>query len=297
MKEIPSDFWGFATVLIDSEVINDTFKKWSDDRFNIAIRGRHGLGSLGEVFLGNEEFFEKSIVKSELKFDGGSWVLAASTNILSLRFHELGVFLVIIFIAFGVSLLMKQLDFERKKLRDQARTDYLTKIYNRRSIISEAEKCFKLYKRYGVKFSVISFDIDKFKSVNDNFGHGAGDDILKGVAELFSNNVRKIDIFGRYGGEEFIIICPHTACEDAVVLAEKLRNLLSETNFEVVGKVTASFGVAGCSDQDNVQSLFERADEGMYRAKNSGRNAVFFVRVSDLLCMSNSVHASQTEGA
>ena len=280
VKDIPLDFWGFATVLIDSQLIKDVVENWNDDNFNIAIRGRHGLGSLGEVFEGNEDVFKESIAKAEVKFDGGSWILAASSNVSYFKINDVGFFVFTILISVAISMLIKNLILERKKLSDQAETDPLTKVYNRLKIEIEVQNCIEHYQRYGVIFSIIMFDIDHFKSVNDNFGHAVGDDVLKSITDLISNNIRKTDIFGRYGGEEFIILCPNTPEKNAIALAEKLRALLSDTNLQVVGKVTASFGVASFSEHDSVDSLYQRADDGMYQAKNNGRNAVCFVPIT-----------------
>ena len=277
LNDIPSDFWGFATVIIDSRLIEDTIENWSDDNFNLAIRGRHGLGSLGEVFEGSEDVFEESIAEVEIKFDGGSWNLAVSSNVPYFQPNDVGFFVFAILISLTISLFIKNLTSERKNLTSQAQTDALTNTFNRHKIKIDVQYHIEQYRRYGVSFSIIMFDIDHFKSINDKFGHMVGDDVLKDITDLISNNIRKTDTFGRYGGEEFIILCPNTTEKGAIALAEKLRAILSDTSLQVVGKVTASFGVASFSENDSIDSLYQRADDGIYQAKNNGRNSVCVV--------------------
>ena len=280
VTDVPSDFWGFATVLIDSQLIKDVAENWNSDRFNIAIRGRHGLGRPGEIFEGNEDVFKESIAELEVEFDGGSWLVAASTNVSYFKLNDVGIFIFTIFTSITISILIKNSILERKKLTEQAQKDPLTKAFNRLKIRTEVQNCIEHYQRYGVGFCIIMFDIDKFKSINDNFGHAVGDDVLKSITDLFSNYIRKTDIFARYGGEEFIILCPNTPEINAIALAERLRALLSDTNFEIVGKVTASFGVSSFSEHDSLDSLYKRADDGIYQAKNNGRNDVCFVPIT-----------------
>lgn len=117
-------------------------------------------------------------------------------------------------------------------------------------------------------------DLDKFKSVNDTYGHQAGDEVLKELALILKTNVRESDIVGRWGGEEFIIIAPNTNMEDAVKLAEKLREKISEFKFSFAGHKTGSFGVATYRVGDDEKSLIKRADDALYHAKESGRNKV-----------------------
>lgn len=117
-------------------------------------------------------------------------------------------------------------------------------------------------------------DIDNFKDVNDTHGHLIGDEVLKEFADIIRTSVRKIDIVGRWGGEEFMIILPLTDVNGAQILAEKLRAKISEFKFTGVGNLTASFGVAETRGELNKIEVVFKADSAMYKAKKSGKNCV-----------------------
>jgi len=167
---------------------------------------------------------------------------------------------------------------QRKRLEEELRllsvTDALTSVYNRRYFTQKLEEEIERAKRSGSKFSLIMLDIDRFKSINDRFGHNAGDCVLKNMTEMIKNRIRKIDCLARWGGEEFVILLPDTPVEKAVILAEELRQNLSQMDIPGVGRVTASFGVAGFRPGDTVDTLVQRADDLMYEAKAAGRNCV-----------------------
>lgn len=160
------------------------------------------------------------------------------------------------------------------KLKEIAYTDSLTEIYNRlhfnHLLNAEIDKA----KRYGVQLSIIFFDIDYFKQINDTHGHLMGDVILKEIAEIISEANRCSDIFARYGGEEFVILTASTNIEGAMEHAQRLRQNIEKYPFKI-GRVTASFGVTEFNpSSDNQESLLERADKAMYQAKEDGRNCV-----------------------
>ncbi|RMD46315.1 MAG: GGDEF domain-containing protein [Aquificota bacterium] len=127
-------------------------------------------------------------------------------------------------------------------------------------------------KRYKKHFAVILFDIDNFKNINDTYGHQKGDEVLKKVAKIFKENLRKTDHFGRFGGEEFIIIVPELTDKDAYLLAEKLRKLLENTRFDHIDKVTASFGISQFEEGKSITQLLKEADSALYTAKRTGKN-------------------------
>lgn len=129
-------------------------------------------------------------------------------------------------------------------------------------------------RRYPIPLTIIMVDIDHFKRVNDTHGHGAGDLVLVEVADLLRKCTRNSDAQGRLGGEEFIVLCRHTAREGGLATAEKLRASIASHAFAGVGSITASFGVAAYRDGDTVAALFGRADAALYRAKHNGRNRV-----------------------
>lgn len=168
----------------------------------------------------------------------------------------------------------EELSEAKKELERLYITDQLTGVYNRVKIDEIIDIELKKQKRYGYVCSVIMIDIDLFKLVNDTYGHLAGDLTLKEFSALLKSNVRDTDNVGRWGGEEFIIVSPQTDQDGALSLANHLRSKIEEFTFTTVGKKTASFGVASCSEDDDIQSLIDNADKALYRAKNSGRNKV-----------------------
>ena len=153
-------------------------------------------------------------------------------------------------------------------------TDHLTQIFNRIKIEEQIDSENKRRLRYKNKFSVVLLDIDHFKNVNDTYGHDVGDHILVTISKLISDNIRQSDIVGRWGGEEFIIVCQETEIEGAMRVAEHLRELIINTDFEKIGKMTCSFGVTEAIDNDNVNDIIKRSDEALYEAKDAGRNCV-----------------------
>jgi diguanylate cyclase (GGDEF)-like protein/PAS domain S-box-containing protein len=166
-----------------------------------------------------------------------------------------------------------------EKLRELSEKDPLTKIYNRRKLSELLEIMIKNEKRYARTLSLILFDLDHFKAVNDSYGHDEGDVVLKATADIVNGIVREADIFARYGGEEFVVVSPGTGIQGAVVLAEKLRRALEEHAHPNAGKVTISVGVAEFTRNDSESTLIKRADEALYKAKNNGRNRVEVARL------------------
>lgn len=173
---------------------------------------------------------------------------------------------------------------ENKRVRDELRrtaiTDSLTGLFNRRYFFEIAQKEFLKSIRYNRPLSVILFDIDLFKSINDTHGHLAGDQVLTQVGALLIQKERIADFSARYGGEEFVILLPETDCRGAKNAAERLRNLLETSPVYSDGieiRFTASFGVAGISDRDDSETfdyLISNADQALYEAKRLGRNQV-----------------------
>lgn len=167
---------------------------------------------------------------------------------------------------------------ERKQLEDELKElaikDQLTGIYNRRKIdeVLLKEKAEAEIREHHL--AVIMVDIDLFKLVNDQYGHLVGDQVLTEVTTILSQGIRSLDVLGRWGGEEFIIICTDTDLSGAVVLAEKLRQMIANHDFQIVGRKTCSFGVAQLRNHETIDSLLIRSDQALYRAKDQGRNQV-----------------------
>lgn len=161
------------------------------------------------------------------------------------------------------------------ELSDIAYTDALTNIYNRLHFTKHLKTEIDKDKRYGSTFSIIFFDLDNFKAVNDNYGHQAGDRVLQQVTSIVSPANRNSDFFARYGGEEFIILTPETNLEGAMIHAERLRKDIDTFEFDTVGHISSSFGVSEFNrEADSAGSLLRRADKALYLAKERGRNRV-----------------------
>ena len=170
----------------------------------------------------------------------------------------------------------KELDQILARERTLARTDDLTGALNRRQFFELAVHEHAVAKRCGQGFSVVLFDIDHFKRVNDTAGHMAGDDVLRKVANLVRGHLRDADLFARYGGEEFILLLPRTTAAQAVVVAERIRLELHDNAIataQSVVELTISSGVAELwPDDDSIDPVIVRADNALYQAKQQGRN-------------------------
>lgn len=162
-------------------------------------------------------------------------------------------------------------DREMQRMRHLAHTDPLTDAWNRRRLNDAYREAIEEGR---VPLTVILFDIDSFKEINDTFGHDAGDRALVATANLVQTVLRKGDSFGRWGGEEFLVLCPSTSLTQGMLVAERLRELISSHKFEGIGMITASFGVAEYRAGESVEELVARADEVLYVAKSRGKNCV-----------------------
>ncbi len=159
-----------------------------------------------------------------------------------------------------------------------ATTDQLTNIANRNKLNLVMNTSIQTALRYDQPLSIIFFDIDHFKQINDKLGHDTGDDILIELCNLVSNQIRLSDFLARWGGEEFMIILPETDSSQAVKLAEKLRTIIDEHIFGVSIHITCSFGITQLRRDDDEHTLFKRADVALYSAKEHGRNRVVEIK-------------------
>jgi len=164
---------------------------------------------------------------------------------------------------------------DTEKLISLAETDHLTGLYNRRKLTELIEEELARHRRFQHGLSVILLDTDRFKAVNDTEGHAAGDWLLKEISARITGTIRDVDMAGRWGGDEFLVVCPETDLQGAMQLAEKLRANIAEIPFGSLGTLTISCGVAAAETQDvNAESLINRADKALYAAKDTGRNRV-----------------------
>ena len=167
---------------------------------------------------------------------------------------------------------------EHKKMQDElaklATTDTLTGIFNRRKMHELLGMEINKAKRYKSPLSLIMFDIDHFKMVNDTYGHSVGDSVLRTLVKIVKRNLRNTDYFCRWGGEEFLILSPETDLEMATTSAERLGMVTEKHSFEGVNRITISLGVTQFDEKDNVDSFLMRVNDALYIAKNRGRNRV-----------------------
>ncbi len=168
---------------------------------------------------------------------------------------------------------LKQATDELKAL---ATTDSLTNIHNRYSIMNILDVEVDRAKRHKTSLSVFMYDLDHFKRVNDTHGHKVGDDVLYTLTKVVKQSLRDIDIVGRYGGEEFLVIMPSTSLSDAVDVAQRICNTISNHKFKTVDQVTISIGLVELRSDESMDMLFTRADKLLYKSKDSGRNRVSF---------------------
>jgi diguanylate cyclase (GGDEF)-like protein len=158
-----------------------------------------------------------------------------------------------------------------------ARTDELTGLANRRDMQNRLNQEFSRYQRSGHHFSIALIDLDLFKQVNDDYGHDAGDEVLRHFSSLLTNVIRQTDVAARWGGEEFLVLLPDTSLLQALTLAERIRMEVAETRFGLNGTrlpVTLSAGVCTIAQADSVNDLLRQADLHLYSAKDNGRNQV-----------------------
>jgi diguanylate cyclase (GGDEF)-like protein len=186
-----------------------------------------------------------------------------------------------IFITLLLEQLYRRIFLYRHTAEGLAHFDSLTGIANRRHFMATCESLLELCRRNGNPVSVIMFDIDYFKNINDNYGHLSGDMFLCHVSDILKDSVRKSDFFGRYGGDEFVVILPETVPDDALQVAEKIRQKVEsypiKINAELSLNITLSAGVSGSNvaTQDILlQDILKWADDALYQAKRSGRNRV-----------------------
>lgn len=165
-----------------------------------------------------------------------------------------------------------------EELERLANTDSLTGICNRRYLLMIAEQEIKRSQRYNFSFTVLLLDIDHFKKINDTYGHNIGDKVIIFMTQTVINNLRQPDCFGRFGGEEFVILLPDTDIDEGVIVAERIRHNIHHQSISVENQqvsITVSIGVASYNLGDQtIDAIIHRADQALYQAKNQGRNRV-----------------------
>lgn len=162
-----------------------------------------------------------------------------------------------------------------KRLLQMATTDSLTQLSNRIRLDEKLLECHQFYLRSQRKYSVMILDLDNFKRINDTYGHLVGDKTLVHLSRILRDNLRDIDIVGRWGGEEFMIICPETDIEGINHLALKIQEVVNAYDFPHIHTLTCSFGISESREGDRIENVVGRADRALYRAKEEGRNRIY----------------------
>lgn len=254
--------------LLPFNEVSDTVGFFTGGEF-ISFDGRPELLNSSSVIIGMREGAKVQHCKSTIETPSGDefGVLPADpysskhTRIVSRLLHF-------------IESLTLELELANNDLKTISELDRLTQIFNRMKLDRVLEAELLKSELYQSAFSVILFDIDQFKAINDRLGHNVGDTILIGIAELLKTKIRNTDIFGRWGGDEFMIILPESDADHACAVAEMLRDAVEQSKFENNLPITCSFGTTVYKSGDNEKSLVARADQSMYQAKEKGRNQV-----------------------
>ncbi len=254
-----------------NRLIKTKIKDKLKEHRSFAISTKYGGEWYVVTFLAlYSNFKHKSNIGYLISYEKDSTYEILNSNfIYNLLFGNIIIILVLSFIYYVLHI--------NEKLRLIAVTDKLTGLLNRNKFYEIANSELERSQRYKRPLSIIMFDIDHFKKINDTFGHGIGDYVLKTLSKIIKNSIRKSDYLFRWGGEEFIILATETNTDQAKTLAEKIRDAIEKYNFDKVHKVTISLGVASYNeeiDKNSIDSLINRADEALYKAKESGRNRV-----------------------
>jgi diguanylate cyclase (GGDEF)-like protein len=166
------------------------------------------------------------------------------------------------------------LDLRSKQLEEKNKTDSLTGAFNREGIEEAIRIGLEEWRSQKKPLSLVLIDIDHFKKINDTYGHAIGDHVLSALSHIVKQHIRTNDLFARWGGEEFVLLCRDTKIEKATLIAEKIRELIANFAFKDNVRVTASFGVATLNANETLEQLFNNADKALYEAKHQGRNRV-----------------------
>ncbi len=275
---LTSDYQGYLvssnnTVIADGNLSERTEIRNLSDIHDLSvsdIKGLTGIGTDSIETVGGHLVYK-------MNFSDAPWTLyiiePIGTILLDAFIRSIPIFIiaVLLFLAF------REVEF-RKKAENQIRaismTDPLTGLKNRRYLDSVMEKAMNHSDRYEEHLSLITIDIDFFKRVNDKYGHPIGDEVLVQTASVIGDCIRKADVLVRLGGEEFEILLPKTDIIGAAEAAEKIRKRIEEKEHPRAGRITASFGVAERAPGESFSAFYRRADDALYRAKETGRNRV-----------------------
>lgn len=289
------DSYVFKDYYVDKQVdkITDVYNEFNSDSSKLFFKGFNEENS--------EQIKNKKSFSSIYKFEGKNYIVnfssikntkqAPSAYLISISEYKVYsqftkdmikeitwvTLLTLFIIIFGLVLA-----FYQCRLKNSSELDSLTKIYNRNKFYAVVEKRSRNSKRYEYDSFVMLMDIDFFKKVNDTYGHEWGDEVLKALSNKILGNIRKIDAFARWGGEEFVLLLPNVEKSEALEMAEKTRRLIDDSESEELKGITISIGVSVVDfEKDDIDSSIKFADEAMYCAKENGRNQVYYLDGKD----------------
>ncbi|MDF2536836.1 MAG: hypothetical protein K0R18_2998 [Bacillales bacterium] len=282
-------YWGIVSIVLKADKVKEMFENYEkESKIKVAILNNSSNNSL--VYGKKSILSNKKAVMFHSGFSGGDWnIYVLPIEDKGLVHNKLFVFITfmgllltpwISYQSYKYILMNEEMKKKNKLLSLDIVKDKLTGIYNRNYLDSRIIEEVERVNRHGGSLSMIYFDLDHFKTVNDTYGHRLGDAVLKEVTRVVAGEIRNVDIFARWGGEEFAIIVPDTTLAGAKIVAEKLRVALENVVHPVVGKVTTSFGVAEYIVDEYIGSWFNRADTELYFSKMNGRNRVSGKEVS-----------------
>ncbi len=288
-KEGVPRLWGAVSITLDFPTLMEQvgFARLQQN-LDISIRGRDATGPAGQFFFGDEKLITKDAVRVPVFVPGGSWLISAQPK----RGFEIKPWwqtsagIIGLLVTFFAALASYRILFDRSRIRHLADHDPLTQLPNRRHALAGLYQLTHRGKRSGQPFAVLSIDLDGFKPVNDQYGHGAGDEVLKTIAKRLLAAVRSGDTVARMGGDEFIVLINDPKVNDEKHLlsyASRMRDILSQpiqVNQGQLVYVGASIGVAAYpSHADQVDDLMREADQAMYRAKREKNTGIEIAHV------------------
>lgn len=281
-------YWGMVSIVLKADKVQELFTEYVDEcNLQVAIVNKSN-GS--KLIFGDESILKRDHLAFDSTFSGNNWTMyVVSSNddsifgnyLLLLAIFGILVILFIVRLTYNFFCDTERIREKNDILNSAVFRDRLTGIYNRGFLDIRIQEEMDQSNRYGTPLSIVYFDLDHFKKVNDTFGHGYGDAVLREISRMVSSHLRSSDVLARWGGEEFAILMPCTSLLDATAAAEIIRAVIEGIDHNYVGKVTASFGVAEYFKDEYVGSWFKRVDQALYRSKEEGRNRVTAFEASD----------------
>ncbi len=261
-----------CVVFVESEKINKQL------RLNIDEDLQRGEEFSRVVNISNETFVASFFPVKNFRDEVVAYIINYSQNNTIKQHRESFLILIIFLIVLYVMLMIIVFLIwrSRSKYEHFSSTDSLTNVNNRKGFFDGLKFMYDKAVKDKKDLYFLIFDLDHFKRINDNYGHSVGDYVLKILSEIITSNIRSTDFFGRWGGDEFVLAISGVSDDISKKIGEKLLKLVSEFDFDIEEKVTISIGLSKLNEDETIDSLLKRADEELYKAKNSGRNKISF---------------------